>query len=285
MAYKESKRGSAPLLNPPDLGAVGSLCRAPCRSCNTNKERPVRASLINEPLFRSAMRKALDVMRRHWCITIWRDADGTALSDDDGVIDLSRWLEDAIDTARGLRARYLCWSLEDSQLEMAPPATLKSGQTGHSPVGTPKPPKGAGGGNGGSSASAKPAPGGLHIHVYIECERSVRWSTVKNRFQFCFQGAHVEPKRGWRDSAREYHMGLKNGVEKTSHITHGEWGDWLEEHLGIETAEDFSETASQMIMMGSTPKEVAQHYPRWFLSRGAGVVRLWETLNRQRWTQ
>lgn len=224
-------------------------------------------------------------MRRHWCITLWRDASGALLTpDDDGVIDIQPLLEDAIDTARGLRARYLCWSLEDAQLEMSPTATLKSGQTGQSRV-PPKPPMGAAGGNGGSSPRTEAAPGGLHIHVYIECERSVRWSTVKNRFQHCFQGAHVEPKRGWRDSAREYHMGLKNGEEKPSHITHGEWGDWLEEHLGIETAEDFSETAAQMVMSGSTPKDVALHYPRWFLSRGAGVIRLWETLNRQRWTQ
>jgi hypothetical protein len=80
-------------------------------------------------------------------------------------------------------------------------------------------------------------------------------------------------------------MGLKNGEEKPTHITHGEWGEWIEEHLGVETAEDFSETAADMIMQGRSPSEVARAFPRWFISRGAGVVRLWETLHRKRWSQ
>ena len=223
------------------------------------------------------MRKARDLMRRHWCITLWLDADAQQIAPDkDGILVLSPHIEAIIDTSRGLRARYLCWSLEDAALE-ALPARLKTGQTDGEQA-PPIPPSGAEGDNGGSKS-----PGGLHIHVYVECERTVRWSTVKNRFQNLFVGAHVEAKRGWRDSAREYHMGLKNGEEKPSHITHGEWGDWLDEHLGVETAEDFSETAASMIMEGRTPQEVAVHYPRWFLSRGAGVIRLWETLHRQKW--
>lgn len=71
------------------------------------------------------MRKARDIMRRHWCITLWRDADGHAIAPDkDGVLILSPYIEAAIDTSRGLRARYMCWSLEDAALE-SPTATLK----------------------------------------------------------------------------------------------------------------------------------------------------------------
>lgn len=100
-----------------------------------------------------------------------------------------------------------------------------------------------------------------------------------------FEGAHVEARRStsWRSSAREYHMGVKHGVEKPTHITHGEWGEWRAEVCGEQARQDFAEEAAMMIMGGSTPREVARRFPRWFLSRGAGVVRLWEVVNHRPW--
>ena len=161
--------------------------------------------------------------------------------------------------------KVFCWSLEDSRLDFVdkPPKQTRIGAK--------------------RAKARMEIAGGCHLHVYLECERTVRWSTVRNRFQRLWKGAHVEVKKGWRDTAREYHMGLLRGEEKPSHITHGEWGEWLEEHLGVEAAEDFAEEASLMIMEGATPRDVALRFPRWFLSRGHGVIRLWEVLHSASW--
>lgn len=204
-------------------------------------------------------------MRRHWCVTLWLDADGRPLFDDEAeVFDLDNLITEITMTVRGLRGRYFCWSFEDSRLEDVDKPPSKSSVAAR-------------------RAEARAELGGLHIHVYLETERTVRWSTVRNRFQQMWKGAHVENKRGWRDAAREYHMGLVKGDEKPSHITHGEWGEWLDEHLGVEAPHDYAEEAALMIVEGATPQDVARRFPRWFITKGAGVTRLWETLHGQRW--
>jgi len=199
-------------------------------------------------------------MRRHWCITLWNDATATRFADANGVVPLSDWLTAAIDTARLLRATYIAWGLEDK----------RRGGMGEHP-----------------SASAEAddsdeADFGLHMHLYIECERSVRWTTVRNKFQTAFHGAHVEPRRGWRTSAREYAVGLRNGIPKPEAITAGEMGEFRPE-TPDQLPDDISAEAANMVMQGCTPKEVATKFPRWFLRHGFGVIRLWETLHHRKW--
>ena len=195
-------------------------------------------------------------MRRHWCITLWNDADATRFTDSDGIVPLDDWLTVAIDTARLLRATYIAWGLEDKRRG-----------------GGDEPP------SAGAEGSEEEADFGLHMHLYLECDRSVRWTTVRNKFQKAFTGAHVEARRGWRSSAREYAIGLRNGIEKPERITSGEMGEWRDE-TPDELPDDIAAEAARLIMAGSTPKEVANKFPRWFLRHGFGVVRLWETLQR-----
>jgi len=199
-------------------------------------------------------------MRRHFCITLWLDAEGTRLEDESGVVDAEPWVASIIDTARLLRAHYCAWGLED---------------TAHGGGGEPPSDADA------SNEDGEGADAGLHLHAYIECERTVRWSTVRNRFQTAFSGAHVEARRGWRSSAREYALGLLHGVPKPSAITAGEWGQWRDD-APDQLPDDLAAEAAAVILQGGTPKEVARRWPRWFLRHGGGVIRLWETLHHRR---
>lgn len=205
--------------------------------------------------------KRLNPMRRHYCITLWRDADATRLTDTAGVVDAEPWVRSIIDTARMLRAHYVAWGLEDVQRGGGGEPASDAGSDG---------------------SDEDTADAGLHLHAYIECERTVRWTTVRNKFQTAFAGAHVEARTGWRSSAREYALGLKHGVPKPSAITSGEYGEWRDDSPD-QLPDDIAAEAAAHVMSGGTPKEVASKWPRWFLRHGAGVIRLWETLHHRRW--
>lgn len=200
-------------------------------------------------------------MRRHFCVTLWKDDEGTRLEDERGFLDAAPWVASIIDTSRLLRAHYVAWGLEDS----------RRGGGG-------EPPTAGGGGEEGVEAEQ-----GLHLHVYVELERTVRWTTARNKFQRAFMGAHIEARRGWRSAAREYALGLQHGMPKPSAITSGEWGQFRPD-APDQLPDDIASEACSLIMVGkATPQEVAVRWPRWFLRHGGGVVRLWENIHRRRW--
>ena len=210
-------------------------------------------------------------MRRHWCITLWYHRD-QPIEPVAGWLDVRHIIADAIETGRQVRMHYLAWSLEDGTLEDQDPP---SGESQNESVAERKSP--------GVQAPplSRTADEGLHIHLYIETERSVRWSTVVNKYQRDFKGAHVEARIGWRSTAREYALGLRGGAEKHSHITGGEWGDWRPD-TGDSTP-DAAEMAASMVLSGQSPISVARAFPVWFIRNGAGIIRLWETINRTEW--
>ena len=192
-----------------------------------------------------------DPMRRHFVVTLWHAADGGDFEVEKGYRDFSPEIESVIETARRCRAHYCSWSVEDAQLEA-------------------------------ETVRKKDHPQGTHMHAYIECEVSIRWSTVVRRFQQVFRGAHIECRTGWRTTAREYNMGLRHGDEKDSTIISGEWGEWRPEDAG-DQPDDIAQEAAQMIVDGLSPTEVARRFPRWYIRSGIGICRLWECLHRQRW--
>lgn len=203
-------------------------------------------------------------MRRHWCITLWLMPDGERITDLGGVLDCDPLVTSIIDTARLTRAHYVAWGLEDK----------RRGGGGEPPSATAE--------ERAEDDEETGADAGLHFHVYVECERSVRWTTIRNKFQIAFPGAHVEPRGGWRTSAREYALGLRSGLPKPEAIIHGEWGDWREDTPDSQP-DDIAAAATALILQGANPQEVASQWPRWFLRHGGGVIRLWETLHRRRW--
>lgn len=284
MKIRERSTGALPPFSDTILqrsGCAFVLCAAPL--CNTNyngcQTRPPVSLVLSRAreghFLREASVGALmsrrnadyaqtpynnkNPMRHHWCITLWNDAAATRFADSDGIVPLDAWLAAAIDTARLLRATYIAWGLEDK----------RRGGMGEHP-------------SAGAEEANEEADSGLHLHLYIECERSVRWTTVRNKFQTAFTGAHVEARRGWRTSAREYAIGLRNGIQKPERITSGELGEFRPD-TPDQLPDDISAEAANMVMAGATPKEVATKFPRWFLRHGFGVIRLWETLHHRKW--
>lgn len=210
-------------------------------------------------------RKPRDPMVSHFCVTLWRDQDGEPILPDDECFDAQPVLDLMISTAKMCRAHYGSWSIEDARLD--PKHEKKEEDAKIAKL-----------------RDQGKAPAALHLHLYFECERSIRWSTVRNRFQRVFQGAHVEARRGWRDSAREYHMGIQsNGSEKPSRITSGEFGEWRPDSSsegGLTTKE---EVAALIVQHGANPRDIAIRYPSYYIGNGIGVIRLWEAINRRKW--
>ena len=213
-------------------------------------------------------------MRRHFLVTLWRDEDGERLTGNHGFLDLDPWVEASIETARLLGAHYLAWGLEDGRLEReASPPPLAAEVSDEAEVESAL-----------DQAPEEGAGTGLHIHLYLELQRTVRWTTVVNKFQRRFRGAHVEPRRGWRSTAREYTLGLKHGLPKPSAITAGEWGEWRDD-TPDSLPDDIAAAAAALILGGGSPKEAALRWPRWFLRHGGGVIRLWETIRHRKWNR
>jgi len=132
------------------------------------------------------------------------------------------------------------------------------------------------------SYSVEVAEEQLHVHYYMELSRSIRWSTLRNKFQQFSPGTHLEARRGFRTTAREYCMGLDKGLLKDSCITMGEWGVWRPEVAA--TKHDPADDIISLIMdEGKTPNWIAKKYPKYFMNNGHKVIRFWESITCKQW--
>ena len=43
------------------------------------------------------------------------------------------------------------------------------------------------------------------------------------------------------------------------------------------------EEVAMMIFEGESPRDIASHFPCWFILHHEGVIRLWEIVNRRTW--
>lgn len=172
-----------------------------------------------------------------------------------------------IETGRMMRAHYICYSVEDCTLESSDiKSVFEDDLVDSTKVNLDRDSK----------------KGGIHIHVYMECSRTIRWSTVINKWaNQGFGKVHTEVRTGWRETCREYHMGIKNYQEKPSFIISGEWGKWREDLGDSYSKEDYFELAAGMIIHGYNPAQVARRFPSWYIRHGYGVRRLWEDVNRE----
>lgn len=122
----------------------------------------------------------------------------------------------------------------------------------------------------------------LHVHLYIELERSIRWSTLRNKLSQFSPGAHLESRRGFRSTARDYSRGLDKGHLKPSCITSGEWGIWRTEY--VQTKHDPADEIIELIMHeAKTPSYIAKKYPRYFMNNGHKIIRLYEAISCRPW--
>ena len=124
--------------------------------------------------------------------------------------------------------------------------------------------------------------GKLHVHFYIELSRSIRWSTLRNKFQQFSPGTHLEARRGFRTTAMEYSSGFDKGILKPSCITSGDWGVWRPERAA--TKHDPADEIIDLIMNeAKTPHWIAKKYPKYFMTNGHKVIRLWESITCKQW--
>lgn len=224
------------------------------------------------------MTKKRDPMKSHFVITIWNyeNKSLTEEIDNKNYLDFDPIINKIREVVRMCRGHYFCYSIEDSRLKVVhPPKELQQVEafSAEAKVGEVFQEK-----------NLDPTDGGLHIHVYMELQRTMRWSTAVNKFQKNgFNGSHVEVRTGWRETCREYHMGIKNYEPKLDHIISGEWGKWREELGDSYSREDFFELAANMIIHGYRPNQVAMRFPAWYIRHGFGIERLYQALSREDW--
>ena len=119
---------------------------------------------------------------------------------------------------------------------------------------------------------------GLHLQCYVETAQSIRLRTVWRGLPY----AYVRPRRGLRDTARDYCFPDKGspfvGSYDPTHVA-GPWevGEWRES-TPDECEDDPLAAAISMVVQGRPLPEVALRFPRAFVIRSNGLVRLHRTL-------
>lgn len=119
---------------------------------------------------------------------------------------------------------------------------------------------------------------GLHLQCYVETTQSIRLRTVWRSLPY----AYVRPRRALRDSARDYCTADKGspfvGSYDPTHVA-GPWevGEWRES-TPDEKEDDPLAAAIAMIVSGERLPDVALRFPRSFVIRSNGLVRLHRTL-------
>lgn len=130
---------------------------------------------------------------------------------------------------------------------------------------------------------AKPDPEaphktGLHLQCYVETTQSIRLRTVWRSLPY----AYVRPRRGLRDTARDYCFPDKGspfvGSYDPTHVA-GPWeiGEWRVS-TADEQEDDPLAAAIGLILSGERLPDVALRFPRAFVLRSNGLVRLHRTL-------
>ena len=128
------------------------------------------------------------------------------------------------------------------------------------------------------SDSESPKKTGLHLQCYVETSQSIRLRTVWRGLPY----AYVRPRRGLRDTARDYCFPDKGspfvGSYDPTHVA-GPWevGQWRES-TPDEQEDDPLAAAISMVVQGRPLPEVALRFPRAFVIRSNGLVRLHRTL-------
>lgn len=119
---------------------------------------------------------------------------------------------------------------------------------------------------------------GLHLQCYFESKQSIRLRTMWRYLPY----AHVRPRKGLRDTAREYCMPNKgspfNLFDETYLAGPFEIGHWRPSRSDESTDDPF-ESAVRLALKGYTAKYIARQFPKVWVRRGAGLAHLINTLN------
>lgn len=113
-----------------------------------------------------------------------------------------------------------------------------------------------------AQAETSPETGRVHWQGYIELKAKMGIRLLQQRVPFLV-GAHLEPRRGTRDEARNYCM--KEATRAAPPMEHGQW-----EAGGQGARTDVSGLAS-MVMEGASNHEIASSMPDLFLRNHVGI--------------
>lgn len=119
---------------------------------------------------------------------------------------------------------------------------------------------------------------GLHLQCYLESTRSIRLRTMWR----CLPYARVRPRKGLRDTAREYCLPNKgspfNDAIDSTVIATLEFGDWRPSRAD-EISDDPYEAAIALALKGFTAQHIAATFPKVWVRHGRGLSHLIHTLN------
>ena len=126
--------------------------------------------------------------------------------------------------------------------------------------------------------SSETAHNGFHLQCYVETSQSIRLRTVWRGIPYAF----VRPRRGLRDTAREYCMPEKGspfvGEYDPTHIA-GPWevGEWRESDVD-ETSDCPLDFAARRLINGDCWRDIAFSMPKTFIRHGRGLRDLHDAL-------
>lgn len=119
---------------------------------------------------------------------------------------------------------------------------------------------------------------GLHLQCYIESSRSIRLRSMWRWLPY----ARVRPRKGLRDTAREYclpHKGSPfNDTVDATVIATLEFGEWRPSRAD-EVSDDPYEAAIAMCLKGFSAQHIAATFPKVWVRHGRGLSHLIHTLN------
>lgn len=120
---------------------------------------------------------------------------------------------------------------------------------------------------------------GLHLQCYLESRRSIRLRTMWRWLPY----ARVRPRKGLRDTAREYclpHKGspFQDTMDATFIAGPWEFGDWRPSRAD-EVSDDPYEAAIALALKGYTAAHIARTFPKVWVRNGRGLSHLIHTLN------
>jgi len=120
---------------------------------------------------------------------------------------------------------------------------------------------------------------GLHLQCYLESHRSIRLRTMWRNLPY----ARVRPRKGLRDTARQYCFPNKgspfnDAVDPTVIAGPWEFGEWRPSRAD-EITDDPYQAAIDLALRGHTASDIARKFPKVWVRHGRGIVHLIQTLN------
>lgn len=119
-----------------------------------------------------------------------------------------------------------------------------------------------------------------HVQAYVEFLRPKRLSEAKRTLGW--NHAHLEPRWGTRQQARDYCMKdelLCKNTEEWSSDYREEFGVWRRDTEGLKGERNLSDVAVDLVVQGMHPKEIARNNPKAYFVHSRKIWDLFRILH------